>query len=171
MVLISAGFFKMGLNNSLDDESPEHRVFLDSFYIDKYEVSTKDFAEFLNIKNNVKGYYLDNKFGTLIYTGKFEPRPGLDKFPINNVTWRAANEYCKWKDKRLPSEAEWEKAARGENGNAYPWGNQAPSKNWLAMIKLGPMIKNTKFSFRLIPLVQVKALMASIIWPEMLKNG
>ena len=128
MVLISAGFFKMGLNNSLDDESPEHRVFLDSFYIDKYEVSTKDFAQFLNIKNNVKGYYLDNKFGTLIYTGKFEPRPGLDKFPINNVTWRAANEYCKWKGKRLPSEAEWEKAARGENGNAYPWGNQAPSK-------------------------------------------
>ena len=60
--------------------------------------------------------------------GRFEPRPGLDKFPINNVTWRAANEYCKWKDKRLPSEAEWEKAARGENGNAYPWGNQAPSQ-------------------------------------------
>ena len=127
MVLISSGFFKMGLNNSLDDESPEHRVFLDSFYIDKYEVSAKDFAQFLNIRNNVKGYYLDNKFGTLTYNGKFEPRPGLDKFPINNVTWQAASEYCKWKGKRLPSEAEWEKAARGENGNIYPWGNQPPS--------------------------------------------
>jgi len=128
MVLISAGFFKMGLDNSLDDEGPEHKVFLDSFYIDKYEVSTKDFSEFLNIKNNVKGYYLDNKFGTLIYNGVFKPRSGLDKFPINNVTWQAANEYCKWKDKRLPSEAEWEKAARGKNGNAYPWGNQPPSQ-------------------------------------------
>ena len=127
MVLIPSGFFKMGLNDGLDDERPEHRVFLDSFYIDKYEVSAKDFSIFLNAKNNVKGYYLDNKFGTLMFNGKFQPRTGLEKFPINNVNWRAANEYCKWKDKRLPSEAEWEKAARGENANTYPWGNQSPS--------------------------------------------
>ena len=117
----------MGLNDGLEDERPEHRVFLDSFYIDKYEVSAKDFSIFLNAKNNVKGYYLDNKFGTLIFNGKFQPRTGLENFPINNVNWRAANEYCKWKDKRLPSEAEWEKAARGENANTYPWGNQSPS--------------------------------------------
>ena len=127
MVLIPSGFFKMGLNDGLDDERPEHRVFLDSFYIDKYEVSAKDFSIFLNAKNNVKGYYLDNKFGTLMFNGKFQPRAGLENFPINNVNWRAANEYCKWKDKRLPSEAEWEKAARGENANTYPWGNQSPS--------------------------------------------
>ena len=127
MVLIPSGFFKMGLNEGLDDERPEHRVFLDSFYIDKYEVSAKDFSIFLNAKNNVKGYYLDNKFGTLMFNGKFQPRAGLENFPINNVNWRAANEYCKWKDKRLPSEAEWEKAARGENANTYPWGNQSPS--------------------------------------------
>ena len=127
MVLIPSGFFKMGLNDGLEDEGPEHRVFLDSFYIDKYEVSAKDFSIFLNAKNNVKGYYLDNKFGTLIFNGKFQPRTGLENFPINNVNWRAANEYCKWKDKRLPSEAEWEKAARGENASTYPWGNQSPS--------------------------------------------
>jgi len=127
MVLIPSGFFKMGLNDGLEDERPEHRVFLDSFYIDKYEVSAKDFSIFLNAKNNVKGYYLDNKFGTLIFNGKFQPRTGLENFPINNVNWRAANEYCKWKDKRLPSEAEWEKAARGENASTYPWGNQSPS--------------------------------------------
>ena len=124
-----------------------------------------------NIKNNVKGYYLDNKFGTLIYNGKFEPRPGLDKFPINNVTWRAANEYCKWKGKRLPSEAECEKPLEVKMGMPIPGVIRHLRKNWLAMFMLGPMIKNTKFSFRLIPLVQVKALMASIIWPEMLKNG
>ena len=127
MVHIPSGFFKMGLNNKLEDESPEHRVFLDGFYIDKYEVSAKDFSQFLNIKNNVKKYYSDNKFGTLEYTGKFQPRPGLENYPINNISWLAAKDYCKWKGKRLPSEAEWEKAARGENSTIYPWGNQPPS--------------------------------------------
>ncbi|MBT6718837.1 MAG: SUMF1/EgtB/PvdO family nonheme iron enzyme, partial [Nitrospina sp.] len=120
MALVPSGFFKMGLNDSLDDEKPEHRVFLDAYYIDKFEISAKEFSEFLNIRNNVKGYYLDNKFGTLIYTGNFEPRPGLENFPINNVSWRGASDYCKWKGKRLPSEAEWEKAARGENAYNYP---------------------------------------------------
>jgi formylglycine-generating enzyme required for sulfatase activity/regulator of sirC expression with transglutaminase-like and TPR domain len=127
MVHIDSGFFKMGLNNKLEDESPEHRVFLDGFYIDKYEVSAKDFSLFLNTKNSIKKYYSDNKFGTLVYTGKFQPRPGLDNYPINNISWQAANDYCKWKRKRLPSEAEWEKAARGENSTIFPWGNQPPS--------------------------------------------
>ena len=86
MVHIPSGFFKMGLNNKLEDESPEHRVFLDGFYIDKYEVSAKDFSQFLNTKNNVKKYYSDNKFGTLEYTGKFQPRPGLENYPINNIS-------------------------------------------------------------------------------------
>ena len=129
MVLVPSGFFKMGLKDGLDDERPEHRVFLDSFFMDKHEVSAKDFSEFLNARSNVKGYYLDNKFGTLFYNGKFQPRPGLANYPINNVTWKAANDYCKWKSKRLPSEAEWEKSARGENGNPYPWGKQLPSPN------------------------------------------
>jgi formylglycine-generating enzyme required for sulfatase activity/regulator of sirC expression with transglutaminase-like and TPR domain len=127
MVHIASGFFKMGLNNKLEDESPEHRVFLDGYYIDKYEVSAKDFSLFLNTKNNVRKYYSDNKFGTLVYNGKFQPRSGLENYPINNISWLAANDYCKWKGKRLPSEAEWEKAARGENSTIFPWGNQPPS--------------------------------------------
>ncbi|MEK9628883.1 MAG: SUMF1/EgtB/PvdO family nonheme iron enzyme [Nitrospinota bacterium] len=127
MALIPSGFFKMGSNDGLEDEGPEHRVFLDSFYIDKFEVSAKEFSDFLNTNNNRKGYYLDNKFGTLIYDGKFSPRPGLENFPINNVSWQAAKKYCEWKGRRLPSEAEWEKAARGTNANLYPWGNHPPS--------------------------------------------
>ena len=127
MIHISSGFFKMGLNNKLEDESPEHQVFLDGFYIDKYEVSAKDFSLFLNTKNSIKKYYSDNKFGTLVYTEKFQPRPGLDNYPINNISWQAANDYCKWKKKRLPSEAEWEKSARGEKSTIFPWGNQPPS--------------------------------------------
>ena len=127
MILVSPGFFIMGSNRSLEDEAPEHRVYLDSYWIDKYEVSAGKFAEFLNTLDNVKGYYLDNKFGTLYYDGRFHPRPGLENYPINNITWNAADEYCKWKEKRLPTEAEWEKAARGTTAQAYPWGNIPPS--------------------------------------------
>jgi formylglycine-generating enzyme required for sulfatase activity/regulator of sirC expression with transglutaminase-like and TPR domain len=127
MALIPPGFFIMGSNKSLEDESPEHRVYLDSYWIDKYEVSAEKFAEFLNTMDNAKGYYLDNKFGTLHYDGRFHPRPGLENYPINNITWNAANEYCKWKEKRLPTEAEWEKAARGTSAQTYPWGNGPPS--------------------------------------------
>ena len=127
MVLVSPGFFIMGSNRSLEDEAPEHRVYLDSYWIDKYEVSAGKFAEFLNTVDNVKGYYLDNKFGTLYYDSRFHSRPGLENYPINNITWHAADEYCKWKEKRLPTEAEWEKAARGTSAQAYPWGNISPS--------------------------------------------
>jgi formylglycine-generating enzyme required for sulfatase activity len=127
MVLVSPGFFIMGSNRSLKDEAPEHRVYLDSYWIDKYEVSAGKFAEFLNTVDNVKGYYLDNKFGTLYYDSRFHPRPGLENYPINNITWKAADAYCKWGKNRLPTEAEWEKAARGTSAQAYPWGNISPS--------------------------------------------
>ena len=127
MALVPSGFFKMGSSKTLDDESPEHRVYLDGYWIDKYEVSAGKFAKFLNAVDNIKGYYLDNKFGTLFYDGRYHPRPSLENYPINNVSWLAADSYCKWKGKRLPTEAEWEKAARGELGQVYPWGNLAPS--------------------------------------------
>jgi formylglycine-generating enzyme required for sulfatase activity/regulator of sirC expression with transglutaminase-like and TPR domain len=127
MALIPSGFFIMGSNKSLEDEGPEHRVYLDGYWIDKYEVSAKNFAEFLNAVDNEKGYYLDNKFGTLVFDGKFHPRPGLENHPINNVTWNAAKQYCKWRKKRLPTEAEWEKAARGTSAQMFPWGNTPPS--------------------------------------------
>jgi formylglycine-generating enzyme required for sulfatase activity/regulator of sirC expression with transglutaminase-like and TPR domain len=128
MALIPSGFFIMGANNSLEDESPEHRVYLDAYHIDKYEVSAEKFSKFLNTMDNVKGYYQDNKFGTLHFDGSFRPRPGLENHPINNVTWQAADEYCKWQKKRLPTEAEWERAARGTSAQLYPWGDVTPSE-------------------------------------------
>ncbi len=137
MALVPSGFSIMGSSKTLDDEAPEHRVYIDGFWIDKYEVSAGQFAEFLNAVDNVKGYYLYNKFGTLFYDGRFHPRQGLENYPINNITWVAADTYCKWKEKRLPTEAEWEKAARGTSARTYPWGSSAPSdtrvryfKNW-----------------------------------------
>ncbi len=127
MALVPGGFFIMGSNDHGEDESPEHKTYVDPYYIDRYEVSASEFAEFLNQVNNVNGYYLDNKFGTLFYNGRFHPRKGFENHPINNVKWGGAAEYCKWKGKRLPTEAEWEKAARGTDGRIYPWGNKPPS--------------------------------------------
>ncbi len=127
MVHIPAGFFSMGSNKNGEDELPEHKVYVDAFYIDKYEVSATAYAEFLNAVDNVKGYYLDNKFGVLTFTGRFAPRPGLEAFPINNVNWNGAKAFCKWKGKRLPTEAEWEKAARGADKRLFPWGNTPPT--------------------------------------------
>ena len=128
MIFVPSGFFIMGSNDHGEDEAPEHKTYLDSYYIDRYEVSANDYALFLNDVNNVNGYYLDNKYGTLFYNGKYQPRKGFANHPINNVKWKGAHKYCRWKGKRLPTEAEWEKAARGEDGRIYPWGNKPPTQ-------------------------------------------
>jgi formylglycine-generating enzyme required for sulfatase activity/regulator of sirC expression with transglutaminase-like and TPR domain len=128
MVEIPAGFFIMGSNDHGEDEKPEHKVFLDSYYIDKYEVSAKQYAEFLNQTQDTKGIGINNKFSTVVATkGKYHTREGFENYPVNLVNWHGAKAYCKWKGKRLPLEAEWEKAARGAEGQVFPWGNQPPS--------------------------------------------
>ncbi|HIF02224.1 MAG TPA: tetratricopeptide repeat protein, partial [Nitrospinaceae bacterium] len=113
MVFVSSGFFIMGSNDHGEDEAPEHKTYLDSYYIDRYEVSANDFSLFLNDVNNGNGYYLNNQYGTLFYNGKYQARKGFENYPINNVKWKGAYEYCRWKGKHLPTEAQWEKAARG----------------------------------------------------------
>ena len=123
MILIPKGFFIMGANGHGEDEAPEHKVYLDAYMIDKYEVTAAQFAEFLNEVKNFKQYYKDGKFGALVLKKDFRPRRGLESYPINNVTWFGAAEYCRWQHKRLPTEAEWEKAARGTDGRFFPWGN------------------------------------------------
>jgi len=127
MVLVPAGFFIIGSNSAGEDERPEHRVHLNEFLIDKYEVSAEKFSRFLNDVSNVNGYYLDNKFGMLFYDGQFHPREGLQSHPINNVNWKAAKAFCRWSNKRLPTEAEWEKAARGTDRRKFPWGFSNPT--------------------------------------------
>ena len=153
MIFVPSGFFVMGSNDHGEDEAPEHKTYLDSYYIDRYEVSANDFALFLNDVNNVNGYYLDNKYGTIFYNGKYQPRKGFANHPINNVKWEGAYEYCRWKEKRLPTEAEWEKAARGEGGGIYPWGNKLPTQKlarylqvWTKEIKHHVMVPVDLFS-------------------------
>ena len=123
MTLVPKGYFIMGADGHGDDEAPAHKVYLDPFYIDKYEVTAAEFAEFLNDVKTFKKFYKDSKFGMLVLEKDFRPRRGLESYPINNVTWFGAAAFCKWKNKRLPTEAEWEKAARGTGGNFFPWGN------------------------------------------------
>ena len=123
MILIPKGYFLMGANGHGDDEAPEHKVYLDAFYIDKYEVTAAEFSEFLNDVKTFKEFYKNSKFGMLVLEKDFSPRKGLESHPINSVTWFGAAAFCKWKNRRLPTEAEWEKAARGTDGNFFPWGN------------------------------------------------
>ena len=117
MVLIPAGEFTMGSDKGDDDEQPIHKVFLDSFYIDKYEVTNGRFAKF------VEAIQSEPPWG---FADKETPVVRPDQ-PVRWVNWMDAIGYCLWVGKRLPSEAEWEKAARGPDGRAYPWGNDPPT--------------------------------------------
>lgn len=131
MAFVPSGYFIMGSDHHGDDERPQHKVFLDAFYIDKTEVNNRDFAEFMNTLTDpdaIKKYYKMQKHSTLYYDGKgFKPLTASENYPVNSVTWHGARAYCKSKGKRLPREAEWEKAARGEEGLTYPWGNDPPT--------------------------------------------
>ena len=120
MVFIPAGEFIMGSNNKATEDAnafPEHKVTLPAFWIDKYEVTNEEFMEF-SIANSYPGEGAAKGSDWRIFAT-------LDKLnvPVVYITWNDANEYCKAKGKRLPTEQEWEYAARGPNGNAYPWGN------------------------------------------------
>ncbi len=117
MVLIPAGEFSMGSDKGDDDEQPIHRVFIDSFYIDKFEVTNGRFAKF------VEAVQIEPPWG---FKDKETPVVHIDQ-PVRWVNWMDAMGYCLWAGKRLPTEAEWEKAARGTDGRLYPWGNDAPT--------------------------------------------
>ena len=132
MVLIPAGSFTMGRNNGPPDEKPAHQVFLPAFRIDKNLVTVAEYAKFIQVKGPVGPngeMYLDVEDpDTLIHRrgGTWLPDQGFENYPAGEMSWYGAVAYCKWLDKRLPSEAEWEKAARGTDGRPYPWGNEKP---------------------------------------------
>jgi formylglycine-generating enzyme required for sulfatase activity/DNA-binding XRE family transcriptional regulator len=112
MILVDAGQFPSGPGN--------RPVSLPAFYIDVYPTTNRDYAAFVQDS----GYALPAHWGM---DGRV-PR-GLDNHPVVNVTYRDAESYAKWAKKSLPSALEWEKSARGPNGNVYPWGNQeTPAK-------------------------------------------
>lgn len=141
MVTVPGGEFVMGRDSErLDDPwRPAHVVAVDTFFIDRYETTASEFAEFLNAKNyEVSANTLIDEDGHPLYqcadthstvdcggSGTFRPEPGFDDHPIGETSWWAAYRYCQWKGKRLPTEAEWEKSARGLDERLYPWGDAA----------------------------------------------
>ena len=121
-----------------DNASPQHRVYLDAFYIDKYPVTNAEYAEFLNLLGQSRracgGYdcaftrFAGTKYYPVIveYPGSpttFQVLPSYERLPVKYVSWYGAQAYCEWRGKRLPTEAEWEKAGRSTDGQRYPWGN------------------------------------------------
>lgn len=137
MVLVPAGEFTMGqdaadeLAECLEkfhpecqlswflDEEPVHQVYLDSFYVDKYEVTNAFYkaCEDQGVCDPPQASLSNNR---LDYYGN----PEFDSYPVIKVDWNQAKTYCEWRGARLPTEAEWEKAARGADGRMYPWGEE-----------------------------------------------
>ncbi len=111
MALVPAGSFQMGSTAALD-EQPIHEVYLDAFYIDKYEVT-----------NALYKVCIDAGVCPWPTNRDYIRYRRVQTYPVNFVTWDMANTYCQWRGARLPTEAEWEKAAQGELGWLYPWGN------------------------------------------------
>ena len=130
MVLVPAGEFEMGNEDGDGDERPVHTVYLDAYYIDVYEVTNAQFAVFLNVKGNQSEggeTWLDD--GARIHQSgdEWQDDAYYGDHPVVEVTWYGARAYCQWRGGDLPTEAQWEKAARGGlEGMDYPWGDEAP---------------------------------------------
>lgn len=118
MVLIQEGQFIMGYDKRHPDEGPQHIVYTDKFYIDKFEVTNAQYLRFAQETGRRLPDYLRNEVIP----------PGREDHPVIYVSWYDARDYCHWAEKRLPTETEWEKAARGTDGRIFPWGNEFDTK-------------------------------------------
>jgi serine/threonine-protein kinase len=117
MVYVPAGEFAMGSENGDSDEKPVHSVYLDGYWIDKTEVTNGMYQKCVQsggcmAPHGVSSYTHDSYYGNATY----------ENYPVIKVDWNQASAYCQWAGGRLPSEADWEKAARGPDGRTYPWG-------------------------------------------------
>ena len=121
---VPAGSFMMGSPSrySRRDESPPHQVMLDAFWIDVYEVTNARYAECVYAGACTEPHI---KWGALPRFNSVR----LADYPVVNIDWDQADTYCRWRGGRLPTEAEWEYAARGPKANGYPWGNQQPRED------------------------------------------
>ena len=115
MILVPAATFIMGSAEGEEDELPPHPIYLGDFYMDKYEVTVLHYSLFLKARHRQ----------TPRFWSQIDLSRDGDK-PIVGINWYDAEAYCQWVGKRLPTEAEWEKAARGTDGRIYPWGNEPP---------------------------------------------
>lgn len=135
MVLVPTGDFLLGLDDppgpeESSIESPAHTVYLEAFWIDRYEVTNERFSRFIAAGGYQTRQFWTNAGWQWVLTQQVSaplywnrPDFGLPQHPVVAVTWYEAYAYCLWSGKRLPTEAEWEKAARGPDARRYPWGD------------------------------------------------
>ena len=141
MVTIAEGSFIRGSGPEAGraDERPRQTIYLGVFMIDTYEVTNGQYLKFIAATGHKEPF---NVYGT----GSLFDVKEIENLPVVQVTWHDAADYCQWVGKRLPTEAEWEKAARGTDGRDYPWGDEAPStrrvnfnRDWVATRTLLPV--------------------------------
>ncbi len=123
MVYVPFGEFQMGSDNGNPDEQPVHLVYLDAYWIDQMEVTNAQYALCVEAGTctirSIDSFTRSDYFHSAVYAN----------YPVVNISWNDANNYCHWAGGSLPTEAQWEKAARGIDGYIYPWGNTAPSSD------------------------------------------
>jgi formylglycine-generating enzyme required for sulfatase activity len=133
LMLVQAGAFWMGRDDGTPDEAPRHRVFVRDFWIDRHKVTNTEFAAFLEAGGAMSAdgdrRFDDDDADARIHRvgGRWVADAGYEQHPAVEVSWFGARDYCAWKRQRLPTEAEWEKTARGDDGRPYPWGSAAPT--------------------------------------------
>ena len=128
MVLIPTGPFIMGLEDIKREQRPPHKVYLNAFYIDRYEVTNAQYYEFLEYITETEDHskchkdeHVNNDHTPLNWGDDYYNHPD---YPVVRIDWYDAYAYAAWADKRLPTEAEWEKAARGTDERKWPWGKE-----------------------------------------------
>ncbi len=147
MVLVAGGYFMRGRRssrsdkkssdkkntggeNKKNDSAPSRRIYLDTFHIDKFEVTNAAYGRFVAATGHSppglkgSGHPWGGSWDRFAWSDR-RPPPGAGDIPVTLITWFDAESYCIWAGKRLPSEAEWEKAARGAGSRVYPWGDAA----------------------------------------------
>nr|AGO87847.1 hypothetical protein [uncultured bacterium 4050020-J15] len=171
MVLVPAGDFIMGTNKTDNDKThlkigavkplfldqhPTRKIFLDTYYIDKYEVTNEEYKKFLDSSgyDELPGHWENGSYAE-----------GKDRYPVTHVTWREALTYSLWAQKSLPTEAQWEKAARGVDGRIYP-GEMIMKKENPIWILMGQ-----ETWLRLVCTLSILAHIKCMTWVVMLWSG
>ena len=155
MVFVPDGKFEMGSTNGKPNESPVHTVSLDPYYIDKYEVTILSYKTCVNAGACQSPDY-----------SKFDEKE-FENYPVVYVEWGMANSYCEWRGARLPTEAEWEKAARGTDGRTYPWEKELTQllRTTISITELATA------KLQWVVMKKTRVFMGFMIWQVMFMNG
>jgi iron(II)-dependent oxidoreductase len=138
IMLVQAGAFWMGRDDGPADEAPQHRVYVRDVWVERHKVTNAEYAAFLNARgvasaDGQRRYDADDADARIRLVAAAEQHaawvtdPGYERHPVVEVSWFGARDYCAWKGRRLPTEAEWEKTARGHDRRRYPWGTAPPT--------------------------------------------